>query len=203
MVELNLSVIGAMEVLKPLAIFVGGMAIYSILIFKFYKFLAKREIFEIDFDKYKRSKHTVLRKSISVIKYIIKYIMLFPIFTFFWFIFMTVLLAFLSKDNDILNVLRVSIALVSTVRVTAYYNEDLSRDLAKMLPFTLLGIFLIDVAYFSQATAISLLNQTLSKLNLIAYYLIFVISLELALRVIYVIGTAMSKSKADGKTPKE
>ena len=39
MIELNLSAIEALEIFKPLAIFAGGMAIYLIFIFKFYKFL--------------------------------------------------------------------------------------------------------------------------------------------------------------------
>lgn len=203
MIGLNLSVIEALKVLKPLAIFVGGMAIYSVFIFKFYKFLAKREIFEINLDKYKNSRQAAARKFIGVAAYAIKYLLLFPVFTFFWFIFITVLLAFLSKENDISSVLEASIALVSAVRVTAYYNEDLSRDLAKMLPFTLLGVFLIDIAYFSQSHLISLLNQAYSRLDLLVYYLIFVIVLELALRVLNVIIRGMPGGKAEGKKSKE
>ena len=203
MIELNLSAVEALKLLEPLAIFVVGMVLYAIFIFKFYRFLSKREIFEINLDKYKKSKNATLRKFIGVIAYAIKYVLLYPVFSFFWFILITVLLAFLSKEKDVSNILRVSIALVSTVRVTAYYNEDLSRDLAKMLPFTLLGLFLVDLAYFSQSASISLLKQAYSKPDLLAYYLIFGIFLELALRVLYVIGTAISRSKADVKSPKK
>ena len=34
--------------------------------------------------------------------------------------------------------------LVAATRITAYYNEDLSRDMAKTIPFALLGIMIID-----------------------------------------------------------
>ena len=203
MFVLNFSSVEALRLLEPLVILVAGMVIYAIFIFKFYRFLAKREIFEINLGEYKKSRHASLRKFIGVIAYAVKYVLLYPVFSFFWFILITILLAFLSKETDISSILRVSIALVSTVRVTAYYNEDLSRDLAKMLPFTLLGLFLVDIAYFSKSASLLLLKQAYSKPDLLAYYLMFGVFLELALRVLYLIGTAISGSKADVKLPKK
>ena len=36
----------------------------------------------------------------------------------------------------------ISISVVTAVRVTAYIDEDLSRDIARILPFALLGLFI-------------------------------------------------------------
>ncbi len=38
--------------IHPLALFIGGMAVYSIFIFSFYKFLSKKELFSLHLDKY-------------------------------------------------------------------------------------------------------------------------------------------------------
>ena len=55
----------------------------------------------------------------------------------------------LSKFSSPNHILVVSVSLVAAIRVTSYYNEQLSQDLAKMIPFALLGIFLVDATFFS------------------------------------------------------
>ena len=77
----------------------------------------------------------------------------------------------------------ISIAVVSAVRIAAYYDEDLSRDLAKILPFALLGIFLIDLSYFSLPATLETLRETVAQWRIMAYYLAFAIALEFVLRI--------------------
>lgn len=175
----------AFIVLKPFAIFLVGVVIYSIFIFKFYRFLARKDIFELNLDRYNTAKHPSPHKILSVIFYVVKYVLFFPIFAFFWFVVLTVLLSFLSKDQTIQQVLLVSIAVVSAIRITAYYNEDLSKDFAKMLPFALLGIFLVDKSYFSFPETCAKLYEIPSQWNAMFYYLVFIIVLEFLLRVSY------------------
>lgn len=176
---------GAFDALKLLIPFVIGMAIYGIFVFKFYKFLAKREIFEIDLQKYNKSEHPTISKFFSIVLYIIEYVLLFPVFTFFWFAVITLLLMFLAKEQAVSNILLISIALVGAVRITAYYNEELSKDFAKMLPFALLGVFLIDVRYFAFIDSFIALKEIPALWVTLAYYLIFVIVLEFVLRIGY------------------
>ncbi|MFH1439223.1 MAG: hypothetical protein ABIG89_01555 [Candidatus Woesearchaeota archaeon] len=172
-------------ILKSLVLFVLGMAIYSIFIFKFYRFVARKDIFKLNLAKYNTVEHEILKKTVSVIFYLFEYVFLFPIFTFFWFAILTVLLTFLAKGSGIENVLLVSVAVVGAIRMTAYYNEDLSRDLAKMLPFALLGVFLVDISFFSLSTSIESLNNIPQHVSLIVYYLLFVIMLEFILRILH------------------
>ena len=178
-----LSVDEAIVVLKPLAYFVIGMAIYAVFIFNFYRFLGRKDIFELDLTRYERSKFRVLRSTLYLISYVGKYLILFPIVAFAWFVILTALLVFLSKNQTIENILLIAMAVLSAIRITAYYNEDLSRDLAKILPFALLGIFLIDLSYFSVATSINALEETIARWDSITYYLAFVIGLEFVMRV--------------------
>ena len=59
------------------------------------------------------------------------------------------MLIFLTKSYTVLNILYISFVIIVAIRITAYYTEELSRDVAKMLPFAILAIFLVDSSYFS------------------------------------------------------
>ena len=169
--------------LRPVLTFVVGMAIYAVFIFKFYRWLARKDIFALDLSRYGKSRLRLIRSVLHMIFYILKYLILFPFVAFFWFGILTVLLSFLAKNQTADTVLLIAIAVVSAVRITSYYDEDLSRDLAKILPFALLGIFLVDFSYFSLPTTLETLQETLDQWRTMAYYLVFVIALELVLRV--------------------
>ena len=93
------------------------------------------------------------------------------------------MVAFLSKTKEVEDLLLIAMAVLTSVRVTSYYTEELSRDIAKMLPFALMGIFLIDLRYFDLSTSTELLNRVTYEWKSIFYYWIFVILLELILRV--------------------
>ncbi|MBT6402126.1 hypothetical protein HOK09_01545, partial [Candidatus Woesearchaeota archaeon] len=110
-----------------------------------------------------------------------------PVVIFFSFAVLTTFLLILTKSGSIESVILTSMALIAAVRVTAYYNESLSQDLAKMVPFALLGIFLIDINYFSVGDAMAIVRQIPSIWMQLIYYLIFVIALEIALRILQTI----------------
>lgn len=175
----------AVTTLKPLVLFMLGMVIYAVFIFKFYRFLAKKDIIEVDIHQYNTFAHPFLKKTFDGILYMIKYIFIFPILTFFWFAIFVVLIGFLSRTNQIQNVLLVAMALVGTIRVASYYNEDLSKDLAKMLPFALLAVFLIDISFFSIASTYETLLTISTHMQTIVYYFLFIVVLEFILRVWY------------------
>jgi len=185
MVSLTFSWTEAYAVLKPLGLFVAGMVIYAVFVFHFYKFLARRDIFQLNLRQYNTSSHPFLEKFLGVIFYIVEYIILFPIFIVFWGAILTVLITFLAQDPVLGNIMIASLALVASVRVCAYYNQDLSVDLAKMLPFALLGIFLIDNAAIDFLGSVQILLGLPTLLQNLVYYLIFVIALEFILRIIH------------------
>jgi len=130
-----------------------------------------------------------------VIFYIIKHVIIFPILTFFWFLVMTMILAFLSRQDNLQPILLITIALVAVIRIMAYYNEDLSKDLAKMLPFALLGVFLVDITFFSAATSLKVIGSLPDQWKIVIYYLVFIIVLEFVLRIIYSIIPKKKKNK--------
>jgi hypothetical protein len=177
----------AILLLKPLLLFIVGMGIYAWFIFKFYRFVAKREIFRYGILGSGKSEKGVFKKILHGIGYGLKYLILFPLLTFFWVIILSMILAFLSKTGNMENVLLVTMALVGVIRIMAYYNEDLSKDLSKMLPFALLGVFLVDISYFSISDSLTAIYQLPTLWKTGVYYLLFIVLLEFVLRIATII----------------
>lgn len=170
-------------VLRPVLILVVSMTVYAIFIFKFYKFVAKRDIFRLNLERHNKSANPNFGKFKEISYYIFKHILLYPIIAFFWFAVITVLLAFMSTQQALEVTLLASMAVVGGIRATAYYNEELAIDMSKMLPFTLLGIFLINQSYFSISQTFETLKTITSMWKTLLYYLIFMVILELVLRI--------------------
>lgn len=180
----GLNVNDAMDLLSDVAVYVVGMAVYAIFVFNFYRFVASRDMFQVDLSRYEQSRFRFVRRMLHVFFYVLKYIILFPIFAFFWFAVLTLILAFLSKERSFADTLLVALATVSAIRMTAYYNEDLSRDLAKILPFAVLAVFLIDASFFAIEESLDVLLEAEDYTTNIVYYLLFLVLLEFALRLL-------------------
>lgn len=174
---------------RPLLLFIIGVTIYSIFIFKFYKFLARRDILKLKTDKYYDAYEGAAKKMLRSFFYVLENLVLIPLLVFFWFAVLAVLLLILSKNHDPNTILLTSAAIVAAVRITAYYNENLSQDLAKMIPFALLAVFLVDISYFSIADSITVAKQMVSMWKYLVYYLLFVTALEFVLRIVHAIAT--------------
>ena len=173
----------ALDLLGPLSIYVLAIAGYGVLVFKYYRFVSSRDMFELDLSRYEGVSHRWLRSLLQVTLYVVKYLILFPVFAFFWFAVLTLVLAFLSKGQEFSQTLLIAVATVSAIRATAYYDEDLSRDLAKILPFAVMGVFLINTSFFSISESLNTLNEASDYNEHILYYLLFLIALEFVLRI--------------------
>lgn len=178
----------------PLLLFVVGVFIYVWFIFKFYPFLSKRDIFELNLQQYSESFIGGVKIFLSGIFYVLEYVFILPFFAFFWFGVVAVILAMLSKSN-VESMLLIAMVLVGSIRMTAYYKEDLSKDLAKILPFALLGVFLVNVSFFSWQASVETLKQFPSQWKQMMYYLIFIVLLEILLRIVYGLSSLHRKTK--------
>jgi hypothetical protein len=180
----DFSIVGYFTAVKPLVFFIIGMTVYAIFIFKFYKFLARRDMLQLKLKEYSEGFSGFLKEVFSRLFHTVEILIVIPLLVFFWFAVLAVLLLILAKNQSFDNVLLSSMALVATVRITAYYKEELSRDIAKVIPLALLAIFLIDASYFSIGSTSELVKQIPSSWQTLVNYLIFVIGLELVLRTI-------------------
>ena len=172
----------AYDLLEPVVIYILGMALYAVFIFKFYKFVASRDVFGLDVSKYENARLKAIRVFLHLFLYAAKYLFIFPLVAFFWFAAITVMLSFLAANQEFNEILLVAMAVVGTIRISAYISEDLSQDLSKMLPFGLLAFIIINLSSFSTSASLDVLKQADDNREAILYYLVFTIALEFALR---------------------
>jgi len=168
-------------------IYVVAIALYTAIIWHFYRNLSNKTLFKLDIEKPTRFKF--LHKMWEFILFIIRAAILFPLYSILWFSILSMFLLFLSKSQDVGQILLMSVTLISVARITAYFNEDLSKDVAKIIPFTLLGVFIVDPTYFSIEKTISKILLLPSYLPNILQYFLFIVVLEFLLRIIYRITT--------------
>lgn len=168
---------------RPALLLTAGITIYAIFVLHFYRFLSQTELFEVNFDKYATDANPSYGKWKKYSLYLIKYVLVFPIFTFLWLTFLTLVLILLSSQ-DISTVLLIATSVLVAVRATAYYDADLGRDLAKMLPFALLGAFIVKLSSFSLASSLEKIFELPTHWQTILTYLLFALVIELILRLI-------------------
>ena len=170
-----------------LGVFIILISFYSIFVWKFYRFLAKRDLLNLNLSQYNQSEHPFLKKFFEVLLFIVEYIIILPIVVFFWFLVISIILLLLAKEQSISNILLISATIVGAVRITAYYNEDLSKDLAKMFPFTILALALLTPNFFDLKGTILKISEIPNLLTNIIFYLIAIMVLEFILRIFFLI----------------
>jgi hypothetical protein len=158
------------------------IVIYSVFIWKFYKFVSKKNIFSLDLHQYNKSEHPLLARILGTFLYILEYIIILPIFIFFWFGIFAIFLTFLTEDLSVQSILLISAVVVGAVRMVSYYKEDLAKEIAKLLPFTLLAVSMTRADFFDFQRVLSNITQLPSFFGNILNYLIFIIILEIILR---------------------
>ena len=163
------------------------ISIYSIFVFEFYRLLARKNVLRLNLSKYNIAQHPFLNKFFATLLFLVEYIIILPVFVFFWFAILAFMLLLLSKDQPIQQILLISAAVVGAIRITSYFREDLSRDLAKMFPFTTLTIFLLTPRSLDFSLVLTKLTELPLFLHHIFFYLIFVACFEIFIRVIYTI----------------
>jgi len=170
-----------------LAFYILIITIYAIFIWKFYKFLARRDILNLNLSQYNRTEHPFWNKFLASALFLVEYVILLPVIVFFWFSILAVFLLLLSKSQGVAQILVISAAIVAATRMTAYYSEDLSKDLAKLFPFTVLAIFLLEPDFFSIEKMIMRFSEVPSLLGNIFVYLIFILVLEVIMRALFTV----------------
>ena len=157
----------------------------------YYKQLARRDLFDIpELDL--NAKYTNV---FNRIVYFLKYLFIFPMYSFIWFLIFSFLLFVLSKSRPIEDILFLGIMLVTATRIGAYVSEKLAEDMAKLLPLTLIAIFLMDPKAVTLQTVTSSFSIILNQFPRVAKYLLFIIVVEWLLRIGNWIFTPSKKPK--------
>lgn len=174
---------GDPSVFLPIFYLIVSIAIYSIVIWHFYRFIARRDCLTI---------HSVTHPKVVGF---LKYFFVFPFIAFLFFLGFSLMMLFLTRDYEILVVLSTSFAVIVAIRITAYYSRDLSKDVAKMLPFALLGLFLVNPTYFSFEEIIGKIYLLPEFFNLCIQFIILITLVEWILRIILAVKNAISTAR--------
>ncbi|MFH1506791.1 MAG: hypothetical protein ABIE94_07465 [archaeon] len=171
------------QLLATLFIYVILITIYSIFIFKFYRLISKKDIIKMNLQKYNTAKHPAADKFFAFLLYVVEYIIVMPLLVFFSFFVLALFLLLLSGGQTLPQVLLVTGAIIGSIRLTSYFTEDLSRDLAKMFPFTVLAIFLLSANPMSFVGFAERVVELPDFFSQILYYLGFIVILETVVRL--------------------
>ena len=170
---------GDLSAIVPILYLVVSIAIYSIIIWHFYRFVARRNSF-----KFTTKKHP---KVVGFLKYFFMY----PFAAFLFFAGFSLMLLFITRTLEITEVLTTSFAIIAAIRIAAYYNEDLSKDVSKMLPFALLGVTLVEPSYFVFEDVIDKIYSIPEFFTVCIQFILLMVLMEWILRIALTIRTEL------------
>jgi len=130
----------------PFLLFVIGIAIYSLFVWYFYRFISKRDFLPKSF--YPVSVGDMVKPK-SLVLYGAAYIVIFPAITFTWFIVLAFFVFLISKDMPFEIALFVSMSIIAVVRILSYYREVAASEIAKMIPYAILSLLLTSAAVYA------------------------------------------------------
>jgi len=110
------------------------VAVYAIWISYIYRFMGRRDIVELNLQKYETSKNRIPRTLLHLIFYAGKYLVLFPIFAFAWFTILFVLFIFLAKTRSLDSRPLVSMAGSTAMRIIAFLISTCPGTFRKSWP---------------------------------------------------------------------
>ena len=174
---------GAVQVL----FFAVLLAVVSIFIWKFYNSLSKKNLISLNLRQYNRADHPAVSKILAIILYFLEYIIIVPFLILIWFAALSIVILLVSEGKDTGDILVVTAAIVGAIRILAYYNREISKDLAKLFPFVTLSVFLITAGAFNFDRVISQISEIPKFLGNTLYFLFAVFIIEIVLRVFYTI----------------
>lgn len=178
------------SLLPPLAqdfvnlfLIVIGVLIYAIFIWNFYRLIASKNILGLDLNKYNKSNKPFFTKLVTGFLYFVEYIIILPIVIFVAFSVFAVFLILLTESIEVSSILIIAAIIVTVIRMASYYREGLSKDLAKLIPFTLLTFAIINLGSLNLGAIISRFQQLPNFFDQVFIYLLFIIGFEVVLRI--------------------
>ncbi|MCF7910713.1 hypothetical protein K9L16_03510 [Candidatus Pacearchaeota archaeon] len=184
------------------------IVLYSVLVWKFYRFISKKNPLGLNLNKYNTVEHSFFSKLLAALLYFVEYVLILPFLVFVIFVVFTFFLILLSQTETVSHILIISAVVIATIRMTSYYKEDVSQEVAKMLPYTLLAVSILNPTSFLQShyieKTITHFSQIPSLITDIKLYLFFIILLEVILLIFdYTFSLLGLESETPEKSEKE
>lgn len=172
-----------LKIIPPLFLISMGIVFYSLFIWFFYRFLARKDLLKLNLSKYDKDEDANEKKFLAILLYILEFIIITPIIIFIWFAIFSMFLIIFAKDMEVERIMLICAALISAVRITAYFKEELSKELAKLVPLTLLAVIIATPGFFEITATITRISQLPLFFGSAFYYLLFIFAWEILLRL--------------------
>ncbi len=169
------------------------ITIYAVLVWKFYRFIGRKNIIRLNLNKYNTSEHPFFTKMFAGFLYFIEYIIILPFLIFIWFAVFASFLILLSENLEIQTILFLSVTIIAAIRMVSYIpknGNNIAQEIAKVIPYTLLGVFILDPNFFEFSRVLRHISTLPSLYTNILNYLSFIFLLEVILRFFDLIFTA-------------
>lgn len=160
------------------------IVLYCLFIWKFYKTIAKKNLIELNLSKYNKSKHPVTNQLIAGGLFLLEYLLIVPFAVFLWFSALTIFLILLAESASLNMILILSATTIAAIRMISYHNEELSSEVAKLIPLTLLATSLFEPNFFSVERILGQIQAIPGVFGNVLTYLLFIVILELILRLL-------------------
>ena len=187
----------------PTLIAIIAIAVYSGFVFMFYRILAKKDLLTLDLSKYADDFGGKVKKYLRSVLFVIQYIVVVPVLIAFWTLVLAVILTLLSDSSDHTRNALIATSVVGAVRILAYWTEELSRDVAKMLPFAVLGVYLVSSTSVQWSEFRELLESLPELAKSFFSSLVLLAILETLLRITSTLSRIRSKRWKRKKMQKE
>lgn len=169
--------------LQTLLIYGIGIAVYTVIVFAFYQPLSAREPY-----------HTKAKPGWrGRVIHVLEDVFVFPLMSFAYFAVLALSLFFLSKSQTTAQILLLSMGVVVGVRVTAHIHAFASVDLAKLLPWSLFAIILVDPGYLSFSATLARVGEAARMAPVLVQYFVLFILIEATLRGLRGLAPSVSK----------
>ena len=171
-------------------LFVIGIAIYALFVWYFYRYISKRDLFPKFFYILEKEEKPTKTKLVIFVGI---YIFSFPIIIFLWFTVLAFFVYLIGEGMPMFLAIFVSMAIIAVVRILAYYREDASKEIAKMIPYAILAFFLTSVAvyedphFFTEKDIGSIPSQFIENLEGIVLAVVVVSIFEYSFRIGFII----------------
>jgi hypothetical protein len=185
------------SIIFQLVFFTAVILAYSLFVFYSYRLFSKKNLFDFNFNEYLHSDNPTISSLFGFFLYIVEYVFILPFFIILWFGFYSIFLLVLARNLEIQTILLISSALISAIRISSFASESLSRDLAKMLPFTLLALALVGERFFSLELLLERFSAIPSLISSLPIFLLFIFGVEIVLRFFDAINIFVLRKEED------
>lgn len=162
------------------------IVVYVVFVWNGYKYISKKDPLGLNLKQYKNYEIAILERIFTGFVFFLEYLIITPFIIFITFVFLSFFLILISSNTDTAQIILLSSIIIATIRIISYYREQLAEEIAKMLPFAILIVFISNPASLSDVSYLErIVNHLINIPSFfweILNYLIFIILLESFLR---------------------